>query len=175
MKMMVILALISAPLLKEQTYAVRVTSCSGDILHVETQNSAYTISLFNVDIKTEEGKEYSCKRIAEAKKIEIMIDRYANSVDRISAWVYVDDNILQKELVERSYAQIRIKNPEYHHYEQMMDASIVANASAEEQVLSKRSFDRTRANRFITYNIFGLSSLCVFSLILRLAKKRRNL
>lgn len=57
-----------------------------------------------------EASEYTCKRLKNAKKIEIEYEsnlaRY-DDYDRSLVWVYVDGTLLQEKLIEKGYAKVR--------------------------------------------------------------------
>ncbi len=56
-----------------------------------------------------EASEYTCSKVKSAKKLEIEYDPGSNKQDkykRMLGWIYVDDSLLQKELIEHGYAKV---------------------------------------------------------------------
>lgn len=56
-----------------------------------------------------EASEYTCSKVKSAKKLEIEYDPGSNKLDkykRTLGWIYVDDSLLQKELIEHGYAKV---------------------------------------------------------------------
>lgn len=56
-----------------------------------------------------EASEYTCSKVKSAKKLEIEYDPGSNKQDkykRTLGWIYVDDSLLQKELIEHGYAKV---------------------------------------------------------------------
>lgn len=56
-----------------------------------------------------EASEYTCSRVKSAKKLEIEYDPGSDKLDkykRTLGWIYVDDSLLQKELIQKGYAKV---------------------------------------------------------------------
>lgn len=56
-----------------------------------------------------EASSYTCERLKNADKIEISYDEHSNKYDKYDrhlVWVFVDDKLLQKELVEKGLATV---------------------------------------------------------------------
>lgn len=68
-----------------------------------------------------EASNYTCKRLKEAKTIELeydgkdKIDKY----DRHLAWIFVDHSLLQKELIQKGYAEVAYLYDDYNYTEQL--------------------------------------------------------
>ena len=72
-----------------------------------------------------EASDYTCKRIKEAKKIVLEFDEESDrkdKYDRYLVWVFVDDRLLQKELVERGYASVAYLYGDYKYTEELEKA-----------------------------------------------------
>ena len=57
-----------------------------------------------------EASEFTCDSIKNAKKIELESDPDSDEkdkYDRVLAWVYVDDKLLQEELIKLGYAKVK--------------------------------------------------------------------
>lgn len=56
-----------------------------------------------------ESSEYVCNKLTNAKSIELEYDPKSDmkdKYDRVLAWVYVDNELLQKDLVKNGYAEV---------------------------------------------------------------------
>lgn len=63
-----------------------------------------------------EASEYTHKRLASADKIVLEFDENSDLTDkygRVLAWVWVDGSLLQKELVEQGYAEVKYLYDDY--------------------------------------------------------------
>lgn len=55
------------------------------------------------------ASNYTCDALTNAKKIEIMYDEKSSKTDKYGrglAWIYVDDLLLQEDLVSKGYAEV---------------------------------------------------------------------
>lgn len=96
----------------------------GDTAHFEVDGELEKVRFIAVDtpeLKSKdkyaaEAKEYTCSRLQEAEVIELKIDPLAKEPDkygRLIAWVYVDGELLQKELVEEGLASVKYIYDDY--------------------------------------------------------------
>jgi micrococcal nuclease len=63
-----------------------------------------------------EASEYTCNKLTNANLIELEYDPKSDlkdKYDRVLAWVYVDNSLLQKELVENGYAEVAYVYDDY--------------------------------------------------------------
>jgi len=106
-------------------------SCvDGDTFHVTINNEKQTIRMIAIDTPEsvhptkgeefygKEASEYTCNKVKNASKIEIEYDENSDKLDkynRIIAWVFVDDNLLQKDLVENGYAKVAYLYDDYKY------------------------------------------------------------
>lgn len=97
-------------------------SCvDGDTIKAKIDGEISTIRLLAIDTpetvhpkkKAEpygkEASEYTCSKVKSAKKLEIEYDPGSDKLDkykRTLGWIYVDDSLLQKELIEHGYAKV---------------------------------------------------------------------
>lgn len=68
----------------------------------------------------EEASKYTCKRLTNAKKIEIEYDKKSDKRDRygrVLGWIFVDDVLLQESLVKKGYAEIKYVYDNYSYVE----------------------------------------------------------
>ena len=101
---------------------VKYADCvDGDTIKVKIDKEVKTVRMLAIDtpesVKPEnrieyygkEAGEYTCKRIKKAKKLELEYDPNSDKVDkydRVLAWVFVDGELLQSELVAKGYAKV---------------------------------------------------------------------
>lgn len=65
-----------------------------------------------------EAKEYTCNKITNASKIELEFDDNSDKKDKYNrylAWVFVDDSLLQSELVLNGYARVAYLYGDYKY------------------------------------------------------------
>ena len=70
-------------------------------------------------------KDYVCNAFKEAKKIKIEYEPNADREDkygRTQAWVYIDDVLLQEDLVKQGYAKTVYLNDNYLHTTELKSA-----------------------------------------------------
>lgn len=72
-----------------------------------------------------EASNYTCKRLKNAKKIVLEYDDNATKEDKYGrrlAWIYVDDSLLQKELVKKGYAKVAYLYGDYKYTSSLKSA-----------------------------------------------------
>ena len=110
---------------------VKFSDCvDGDTIKVLLDGKEYTARLLAVDTpesvhpqkKVEyygkEASDYTCKKIKEAKKLEIEYDDNSDKMDkydRLLVWVFTDGTLLQKDLIENGYAKVAYLYDDYKY------------------------------------------------------------
>lgn len=64
------------------------------------------------------AKEYTCNKLTNAKKIELEYDDKSTKYDkynRLLAWIWVDEKLLQEELIVVGYAKVKYVYGKYSH------------------------------------------------------------
>ena len=129
------------------TYAkeqVQFSSCvDGDTIKITFNNKIYTVRMLAIDTpesvhptkgveyQGKEASEYTCNLIKNAKKIELEYDDNSDKTDkydRLLAWVFVDDILLQKELVANGYAKIAYLYDDYKYTKELETNQELASA-----------------------------------------------
>lgn len=101
----------------------------GDTAKVMLNQKEITVRFLAIDTpetkhpqKGEEpfGKEasnYTCNKLKKANKIELEYDgkEKTDKYDRHLAWVFVDDSLLQKELIQKGYAEVAYLYDDYKY------------------------------------------------------------
>lgn len=71
-----------------------------------------------------EAKEYTCNRITNASKIELEFDDNSDKKDKYNrylAWVYVDDSLLEEELVQNGLAKVAYLYGDYSYTDKLKE------------------------------------------------------
>lgn len=69
-----------------------------------------------IEFYGKEASDYVCNKLTNAKKIELEYDPKSDKEDkyeRVLAWIYVDDKLLQEELVEQGYVNVAYVYDDY--------------------------------------------------------------
>lgn len=72
-----------------------------------------------------EASNYTCRKLKHAKKIVLEYDEKADSedkYDRVLAYVFLDDKLLQEDILKNGYAKVKYINKEYKYYDRLVDA-----------------------------------------------------
>ena len=67
---------------------------------------------------SEEAKDYVCKKLESATKIELEFDSNSDKQDkyeRFLAWIFIDGNLLQKDIVRNGYAKVAYLYDDYKY------------------------------------------------------------
>ena len=146
----------------------------GDTIKVKVKNKEATVSMLAVDTpesvqpkkKVEyygkEASDYTCNLITNAKKIELEYDSNSDKYDkyeRLLAWVFVDDYLLQDKLVRNGYAEVAYLYDNYKYTDFLKDHEVLAkqehigiwdNDAREEYNLKKNKDEDTNESLFVT-------------------------
>ena len=115
----------SLPLYKE---IVEFKSCiDGDTAIFVINEENKTVRFIAIDApenNTEIGKEvsnYVCKALKDASTItlEYEVNATTDKYNRVLAWVYVDDKLIQKDLIEKGYAQVKYIYDDYKYVDEL--------------------------------------------------------
>ena len=109
---------------------VKFSKCvDGDTFRVYIEDQEYYVRMLAIDTpesvkeKTleyygKESSEYTCKKLTNAKKIELEYDQNSDKVDkynRILAWVFIDNKLFQEELISNGYAKVAYLYNDYKY------------------------------------------------------------
>ena len=73
----------------------------------------------------EEASEYTCNKLKNAKSIELEYDNESDKLDKYNrhlVWVFVDNSLLQEELVSKGYASVAYLYGNYKYTKILEDA-----------------------------------------------------
>ena len=109
---------------------VNLVSCvDGDTAIFEIDGKKEKVRFLAIDtyeVDTEMGKKassYVCNTLKKATTITLEFDEnaYKDKYDRVLAWVFVDDTLLQEELVSIGYAQVKYLYDDYKYADRLIE------------------------------------------------------
>ena len=71
------------------------------------------------------AKNYTCNRLKRANKIQLEYEPASDKVDkydRVLAYVFVDDKLLEESIVKNGYAEVKYLKKDYKYYDELIDA-----------------------------------------------------
>lgn len=83
----------------------------------------------NIEPFGEEAAKYTCDRLMSANNIVLEFDEKADERDkygRYLVWVFVDDSLLQSELVSKGYAKVTYLYNEYKYNKEIKEIEDIA-------------------------------------------------
>lgn len=123
--------------IKAERIKIDFDSCvDGDTIKAKIDGDVSTIRFLAVDTpetvhpkkKVEpfgkEASNYTCNRVKNAKKLELEYDPGSDRTDkykRTLGWIYVDNSLLQKELIEKGYAKVAYIYGNYLYTDELKD------------------------------------------------------
>lgn len=81
-----------------------------------------TPELTSNDFYAKEARDYTCSRLGAAQQIELEYDPLADDSDKYGrkiAWVYVDGDLLQKEIVAQGFGKVRYVYDKYKYVDEL--------------------------------------------------------
>lgn len=140
--------------------SVKFEACvDGDTIKVILDDKKTTVRFLAIDTpetvhptKGEQpfGKEasnYTCNKVKNAKKLEIEYDEGSAKTDKYNralGWVFIDDTLLQKDLVSLGYAKVAYLYGDYKYTEDLKKEESIAKSkklgvwSLEEETTTKK-------------------------------------
>ena len=100
------------------------------MLAIDTPESVHPTK--GVEYYGKEASNYTCNLVTNAKKIELEYDKNSDKKDkynRVLAWVWVDNTLLQDELIKNGYAEVAYLYGDYKYTNTLKDHQAVAEAS----------------------------------------------
>ena len=75
-----------------------------------------------------EASNYTCNKLKNAEKIELEYDgkEKTDKYNRHLAWVFVDDSLLQKELIQKGYAEVAYLYDDYKYTKELQKEESLA-------------------------------------------------
>ena len=132
-----------SPILASDKYTVTLNKCvDGDTAWFNLNNKVIKARFLAIDTpeSTKEiepyGKEasnYTCNMLKRADKIEIQYDpdsKKLDKYDRHLVWVFVDDKLLQEEIVKEGLAQVKYIYGDYLYLDELKNYEKIAKAKS---------------------------------------------
>ena len=124
---------------------VKFVDCvDGDTIKISLDNKDYTVRMLAVDTPEsvhptkpveyygKEASDYTCNKAKNAKKIEVEYDEASEKMDkydRLLVWVFIDDILHQKDLVENGYAKVAYLYDDYKYTKELENVQELASAN----------------------------------------------
>lgn len=139
----------------------------GDTAKFERNNKVFTLRFLavntpetkspkkGVEFYGKEASNYTCDRLEKAKNIEIEYDNKSDRNDRYGrnlGWVFLDDKLLQKDLVENGYAKVEYLYGKYKYVEELKELETKAK-KAKKGLWQKESSSSTTSKKSKNKNI----------------------
>lgn len=117
---------------------VKLSKCiDGDTVSVIINNEEIKVRFLAVDApevdKKEpysiEAKDFTCDMLTKSKKIYLEYDKNSDKEDkyeRILGWVWADDKLLQKELIQNGYAKVAYLYNDYKYTSELKEFESIA-------------------------------------------------
>lgn len=119
------------------------SSCTdGDTFKIIYNNEIKTVRLLAVDTPEsvhpkkeveyygKEASDYTCNVLKKANKIELEFDENSDKLDkydRLLAWVFIDDKLLQESLIEGGYAKVAYLYGDYKYTTKLQELQEIAS------------------------------------------------
>lgn len=109
----------------------------GDTISVKMDGVAVTVRMLAIDtsetvkkgMKVEpwgkEASNFTCEMIKSAKTIHLELDKNADLKDKYNrylAWVFVDNKLLQRDLIDKGYARVAYLYNDYKYTDSLVQA-----------------------------------------------------
>lgn len=160
----------------------------GDTIKVKVDGEEKTVRFLAVDTPEsvhptkgveyygKEASEYTCNKVTNAKKIELEYDDNSDKedkYDRLLAWVWVDDSLLQDDLVSNGYAEVAYLYGDYKYTSLLQDHQAVAeskeigiwNEEARNNFSSDSTTEETTSNETTTEDTFDIDNMSTKEII----------
>lgn len=122
---------------------VEFSSCTdGDTFKIIYNNEVKIVRLLAVDTPEsvhpkkeveyygKEASDYTCNVLKKANKIELEFDENSDKLDkydRLLAWVFIDDKLLQESLIEGGYAKVAYLYGNYKYTTKLQELQEIAS------------------------------------------------
>lgn len=122
---------------------VEFSSCTdGDTFKIIYNNEVKTVRLLAIDTPEsvhpkkeveyygKEASDYTCNVLKKANKIELEFDDNSDKLDkydRLLAWVFIDDKLLQESLIEGGYAKVAYLYGDYKYTTKLQELQEIAS------------------------------------------------
>ena len=128
----ILFLLVCLPIQANTKKTVTLSKCTdGDTAHFKVDGKDTTVRFLAINApeytkeKEPYGKEasdYVCDRLTNAKKIQLEYDDGSDQTDKYGrdlAWIFVDGELLEKELVQQGYAEVKYIYGDYAYTDEL--------------------------------------------------------
>lgn len=151
---------------------VKFAKCvDGDTAKFERNNKVFTLRFLavntpetkspkkGVEFYGKEASKYTCDRLEKAKTIEIEYDNKSDRSDRYGrklGWVFLDDKLLQKDLVENGYAKVEYVYGKYKYLDELKKLETIAKKEKIGLWQKETTSDKKTSNKNILDSIIEI-------------------
>lgn len=151
---------------------VKFSKCvDGDTAKFERNNKVFTLRFLavntpetkspkkGVEFYGKEASKYTCDRLEKAKTIEIEYDKNSDKSDRYGrklGWVFLDDKLLQKDLVENGYAKVEYVYGKYKYLDELKKLETIAKKEKIGLWQKETTSDKKTSNKNILDSIIEI-------------------
>lgn len=151
---------------------VKFSKCvDGDTAKFERNNKVFTLRFLavntpetkspkkGVEFYGKEASKYTCDRLEKAKTIEIEYDKNSDRSDRYGrklGWVFLDDKLLQKDLVENGYAKVEYVYGKYKYLDELKKLETIAKKEKIGLWQKETTSDKKNSNKNILDSIIEI-------------------
>ena len=143
----------------------------GDTAKFERNNKVFTLRFLavntpetkspkkGVEFYGKEASKYTCDRLEKAKTIEIEYDKNSDRSDRYGrklGWVFLDDKLLQKDLVENGYAKVEYVYGKYKYLDELKKLETIAKKEKIGLWQKETTSDKKTSNKNILDSIIEI-------------------
>ena len=143
----------------------------GDTAKFERNNKVFTLRFLavntpetkspkkGVEFYGKEASKYTCDRLEKAKTIEIEYDKNSDRSDRYGrklGWVFLDDKLLQKDLVENGYAKVEYVYGKYKYLDELKKLETIAKKEKIGLWQKETTSDKKNSNKNILDSIIEI-------------------
>lgn len=123
-------------------FSVQLDKCiDGDTARFFINGESRTVRFLSIDAPEiahddveeefygKESSDYTCKLLTRATSIKLQYDPKSDKVDkfdRVLAWVYINGELLQKELVSKGFAEVRYVYDDYLYSNDLKELELQA-------------------------------------------------
>ena len=184
MKRLVFIVLLLFPLFVFAKEQVEFSKCvDGDTFKIVMDNEIKTVRMLAIDTPEsvhptkeaekygKESSKYTCDLLTNAKKIELEYDNNSDKLDkynRVLAWVFVDDYLLQDILVRNGYAEVAYLYNEYKYTNILKEHETLAKL----EKLNIWSEEETNDNKTEEVSIYVVIISILLAIISAYVKKK---
>ncbi len=128
-------------------------------LAIDTPESTNKIEAYG-----KEASKYTCDILSNSTSIQIEYDKNSNKYDKYNrhlVWVFVDNELLQREIVKNGYAEVKYLYGDYKYTDELEEEEIIAKQK-KLRIWSEYEYDDIAWYYYLLF-ILAIISLFIFS------------